>query len=721
MTSDAERERAVAELWDLVAPGGVLLVSEHGDRWGFHVVRRARDGLLLRGEAVAAFLPIYRARLEIEGGAAAAEGGSLLTSSSADGTNTDEGGGGDAEDDAEEDDLSDDEFTGAGGADEPVSLQTSFQEGFGGRRASELFPMGSTPSSLAASSSAALQLPPVSQVRKFLKDFAAARADETGGRTMRAGKDTHGVAVVGPCAHARACPMPGNSWCHFSQAVARHRKSGRSARGQGLRRAWEKFSFVSLRKVSSLKEEGEHPPHAIAGRFAAGGSFSMMEPPPPSGEDEDADDDSWGGARRGRGRRARGGADVDADADADAEADDGGGTALTRGGSTRRGRNVQLARMNLEPDRWWLDSRPSKVGLKKRGSGGGASPSSVALREIAGADADADADARVLSAVARPSNYDFASPRGRARPVFSERSARATAVEEQLLRTAAAQAHLEERRRGGVDAADDADATQDDLDKLVEAAIAARAPGAGQWARLARPPLKRTGHVILDVCTPQGTFERRVAAKGALKSTPFAYRAARKSRWGGLWPNWVARRAGETAPLPLPPTLPQPAPSHAALPFEFDGHAPSPRSTAAPSLPPPPPPSRREAASGRMTPSVVAASVAGGGDASGGDESALQSESTPGAPAARRSRSVRRRQAIKLAMSDFNEASVEDASKWAATEAARAPIDPAGIGARFGVGGAYTRIDASGAFSKNDALRESAINRAAASLRKGVK
>ena len=122
-----------------------------------------------------------------------------------------------------------------------------------------------------------------------------------------------------------------------------------------------------------------------------------------------------------------------------------------------------------------------------------------------------------------------------------------------------------------------------------------------------------------------------------------------------------------------------------------------------------------------MTPSAVVASVTGGGDASGGDESALQPESTPGAPAARRSRSVRRRQAIKLAMSDFNEASVEDASKWAANESARAPIDPAGIGARFGVGGAYTRIDASGAFSKNDALRESAINRAAASLRKGVK
>ena len=728
LTSDAERERAVIELWDLVAPGGVLLLSEHGDRWGFHVVRRARDGLLLRGEAVAAFLPIYRAKLEIEGGSTGGGGGSLLTSSSEGGADDDagvEGRDGDVDAAAFSDDNDDDDGSVA---DEAAALQTSFQEEFGGRRASDLFPMSSPLNSLTTSSASsvpALQLPPVAEVRKFLKDFAAARADETGGRTLRAGKDVHGIAVVGPCAHARACPMPGNSWCHFSQAVARHRKSGRSARGQGLRRAWEKFSFVSLRKISSPAQEGEHPPHAIAGRFATGGSFSMMEPPPPSeADDDDGDDGSWGGA--GRRKKGRNNLQFDVDDDNNDDGDgggggvggEGGGSALTSVGNKRRGRNVQLARMNLEPDRWWLDSRPSKTASSK------AELSGVG-RGIGGSSSSA-IDARVLSAVARPANYDFAAPRARSRSPFSEKNARATAVEEQLQRAAASEAQVESRRRAGRahaggDAAEGVDAeeggVQDGLDALVEDAVLARAPGAGQWARLARPPLKRTGHVILDVCTPQGTFERRVAAKGALKATPFAYRAARKSRWGGLWPNWIARRAGESAPLPPPlPSLAQATPL-AALPFAFNAGVIGSASTlhAGSSHPPT---QRHGLAAGAMSSSGENARLA-----ADVDDSPLPDEAPPstGAPAARRSRSVRRRQAIKLAMSDFNEANVEEATKWGATESARAPTDAVGIGARFGVGGAYTRIDASGAFSKVDALRESAMARAAASLRKGVK
>lgn len=32
LTSDKEREDALAQMWDLLAPGGVLLLSEHGDR-----------------------------------------------------------------------------------------------------------------------------------------------------------------------------------------------------------------------------------------------------------------------------------------------------------------------------------------------------------------------------------------------------------------------------------------------------------------------------------------------------------------------------------------------------------------------------------------------------------------------------------------------------------------------------------------------------------------
>jgi ribosomal protein RSM22 (predicted rRNA methylase) len=46
------------------------------------------------------------------------------------------------------------------------------------------------------------------------------------------------------------------------------------------------------------------------------------------------------------------------------------------------------------------------------------------------------------------------------------------------------------------------------------------------------PPLKRRGHVTLDLCTPSGTLERWTVPKSF--SRP-AYRDARKSKWGDLW------------------------------------------------------------------------------------------------------------------------------------------------------------------------------------------
>lgn len=46
------------------------------------------------------------------------------------------------------------------------------------------------------------------------------------------------------------------------------------------------------------------------------------------------------------------------------------------------------------------------------------------------------------------------------------------------------------------------------------------------------PPLKRRGHVVLDVCTPAGAVERWTIPKSWGRQ---AYRDARKARWGDLW------------------------------------------------------------------------------------------------------------------------------------------------------------------------------------------
>ena len=58
------------------------------------------------------------------------------------------------------------------------------------------------------------------------------------------------------------------------------------------------------------------------------------------------------------------------------------------------------------------------------------------------------------------------------------------------------------------------------------------------------PPLKRRGHIILDLCTPSGTLERWTVPRSFGKQ---AYRDARKSRWGDLWALGAKQRILRTA------------------------------------------------------------------------------------------------------------------------------------------------------------------------------
>ncbi|KAI5357601.1 putative ribosomal protein Rsm22 [Septoria linicola] len=50
--------------------------------------------------------------------------------------------------------------------------------------------------------------------------------------------------------------------------------------------------------------------------------------------------------------------------------------------------------------------------------------------------------------------------------------------------------------------------------------------------RVVLPPLKRQGHVIIDLCTPTGTLERWTVPRSFSKQ---AFRDARKLNWGDLW------------------------------------------------------------------------------------------------------------------------------------------------------------------------------------------
>lgn len=63
-----------------------------------------------------------------------------------------------------------------------------------------------------------------------------------------------------------------------------------------------------------------------------------------------------------------------------------------------------------------------------------------------------------------------------------------------------------------------------------------------QWSRIIRAPIKRKQHIILDVChydndLKDGHIIRNIVSKEKMKYVNGLYASARKSRWGGLWPD----------------------------------------------------------------------------------------------------------------------------------------------------------------------------------------
>jgi ribosomal protein RSM22 (predicted rRNA methylase) len=54
------------------------------------------------------------------------------------------------------------------------------------------------------------------------------------------------------------------------------------------------------------------------------------------------------------------------------------------------------------------------------------------------------------------------------------------------------------------------------------------------WPRLIQPPLKKNGHVVMDICSTNGEIQRMVIPKSQGK---VPYRDARKAMWGDLFPH----------------------------------------------------------------------------------------------------------------------------------------------------------------------------------------
>lgn len=99
-----------------------------------------------------------------------------------------------------------------------------------------------------------------------------------------------------------------------------------------------------------------------------------------------------------------------------------------------------------------------------------------------------------------------------------------------------------------------------DWEAAEPAAVVAARVASGGWSRVIRQPRKRSGHVVLDVCSalpaeagggaataaagrepqrPQGVLLRQVVSRAAARRQAGGtapYRLARRLRWGDLWP-----------------------------------------------------------------------------------------------------------------------------------------------------------------------------------------
>ena len=65
----------------------------------------------------------------------------------------------------------------------------------------------------------------------------------------------------------------------------------------------------------------------------------------------------------------------------------------------------------------------------------------------------------------------------------------------------------------------------------------------GGWGRLVRPPRKRKGHVLLDLCMPSGDVVSEAISSAVVSQ--LAYRRARKAKQGRIWPLDLMRPEAE--------------------------------------------------------------------------------------------------------------------------------------------------------------------------------
>lgn len=71
------------------------------------------------------------------------------------------------------------------------------------------------------------------------------------------------------------------------------------------------------------------------------------------------------------------------------------------------------------------------------------------------------------------------------------------------------------------------------MSKVVEDSASTIAEKSFFWDRIIFPIMRKSKHVVYDLCTRDGEFERRITAKSHGTTE---YKSIKKLKWGDLWP-----------------------------------------------------------------------------------------------------------------------------------------------------------------------------------------
>ena len=70
-----------------------------------------------------------------------------------------------------------------------------------------------------------------------------------------------------------------------------------------------------------------------------------------------------------------------------------------------------------------------------------------------------------------------------------------------------------------------------------------------EWGRVLRSPIKRKGHVSIDLCAPSGSIVRTTLSKRPLHHIPSLFTAIKKTTWGGLHPTIMDTDSSSKSPI----------------------------------------------------------------------------------------------------------------------------------------------------------------------------